>query len=354
MKSLKTILSTILVCLFITMTTQAQTENVIIDNDGVPIGGTLQFPEEGTSNRLVIMISGSGAQDRDETILGFKPFQVIAEDLAKSGTASYRYDDRQVGESAGIFTEATLDILASDVDAIINYFNSEHSTTYDEFILLGHSQGGMVGTYAASRNELVSGLILMASPIVPLKDVIDSQITIMQKAMGKTDADIATTLEFQKEAYEAVRTNSGWDELKVSFQTLLEDEIAKLPLAQQQMITDMDAFAEAQFNQQVSPIRTPQMRSLMFYDAGNDLARLKIPVLGLFGGKDTQVPLDQNGTRFDEICKDKGGQCQNTTFSEANHLFQKANSGLAMEYASLAKEFIEGFTESINTWIASN
>lgn len=354
MKSLKTTLSTALICLFITMTSYAQTENIVIDNEGVSIGGTLQTPENGASDRLVIMISGSGAQDRDETILGFKPFEVIAEELAKSGTASYRYDDRQVGESTGIFSEATLDILASDVDAIINYFNSEHSTTYNQIVLLGHSQGGMVGTYAASKNDLVSGLILMASPIVPLKDVIDSQITIMQKAMGKTDADIATTLEFQKEAYEAVRTNSGWDELKISFQVLLENEIAKLPLAQQQMITDMDTFAEMQFTQQVNPIRTPQMRSLMFYDAGKDLAKLDIPVLGLFGGKDTQVPLDQNGTRFDEICKDKAGQCQNTTFSEANHLFQKANSGLAMEYASLAKEFIEGFTESINTWIAAN
>lgn len=354
MKSLKTILFTAVICLFITMASQAQTENIIIDNEGISIGGTLQTPAEGASNRLVIMISGSGAQDRDETILGFKPFKVIAEELAMNGTASYRYDDRQVGESTGFFSEATLDILASDVDAIINYFGTAHSTTYDQFILLGHSQGGMVGSYAASRNDLVSGLILMASPIVPLKDVIDSQISIIQKAMGKTDADIATTLEFQKEAYEAVRTNSGWDELKASYQILLENEIAKLPLAQQQMITDMDAFAEAQFTQQVNPIRTPQMRSLMFYDAGTDIAKLEIPVLGLFGGKDTQVPLEQNGTRFDEICKEKGGQCRNVTFSEANHLFQKANSGLTMEYASLPKEFIEGFTESINAWISSN
>ncbi len=329
----------------------AQEQELIIKTNEVDIGGSLFLPEADPKNPLIILISGSGAQDRDESILGFKPFQKIAEHLSENGIPSFRFDDRGVGKSTGVFNKATLDILVSDVEAIIQYFKQESDVKFDEFILLGHSQGGMVAAKAASQNKAIVKVILMASPTVPLKNVISEQIVVMQKAVGKTDEDLVQTLAFQDKVYEAVRTDTGWDELEVDFKELIKAEIAKLPEAQQAYITDIDAFSKAQFERSVNPIKTPQMRSLMFYDAGEDLSKLNIPILGLFGEKDTQVTEEQNASRFNEICEDREEYCVTVVFENANHLFQKADTGLPMEYATLAKEFVDGFLESISKWV---
>lgn len=131
------------------------------------------------------MITGSGAQDRDETILGFKPFRLIAEHLKEQGIASFRYDDREVGSSTGSFSEATLDVLADDVTAIMDYFQFQADELFDEFILLGHSQGGIVSIKTADKDDRVRAMVLMASTTVPLKDVINEQVIIMQKLRVK-------------------------------------------------------------------------------------------------------------------------------------------------------------------------
>ncbi len=332
----------------------AQDQEIIIDHCEVDIAGSYLKADDEKGYPLVIMISGSGAQDRDETIVGFKPFKDIANHLASKGISSYRYDDRQAGKSTGVFNDATLETLVSDVAAIIRFFQNEADTKYDEFVLLGHSQGGMVGARTSAQMEQVSGLILMASPTVPLKDVIDDQITIIQTMMGKTEVDIAPTLEFQKVAYEASRTNEGWDGVKEAFKELLRTEIDKLPEAQRAFITDFDAFAEAQYTQQIGTIQTPQMRSLLHYDAGGDLAKLDIPIFGIFGALDTQVTPALNATALESICEENDLDCTMETIPEANHLFQKANNGMVQEYAYLEKKFIDGFLESISDWIGEN
>lgn len=345
---------TILTFLLSSILLFAQEQEIIIKNGEIEIGGSLLLPASDSGEALVIMISGSGAQDRDETILDFKPFKIIADSLAKHGIPSFRFDDRGVGKSTGVFDEATLNIMVSDVEAIIQYFKDSSENRLDRFILLGHSQGGVVGARAASENEEVIKLILMASPTVPLKDVITEQIMVMQKAMGKTEKDLAQTLAFQEKAYKAVQTDEGWEELEGDFKELIKVEIEKLPEAQQAYITDIDAFSKAQFVRSVNPIKTPQMRSLLFYDSGEDIGKLEIPILGLFGGKDSQVTKEQNASRFKELCKPKDILCTTVIHKNANHLFQKAESGLPMEYATLPKEFISGFTESIVEWISPN
>lgn len=334
------------------ITVQSNAQELIIPNGDLVIGGTLELPESHEKgNPLVIMITGSGAQDRDETILGFKPFKLIAEHLKEEGIASFRYDDRQMGTSTGDFSSATLDDLANDVKAIMDYFQFQSETLFDEFILFGHSQGGIVSTRLAANDDRVTAMVLMASTMVPLKDVINEQVIIMQKAAGKTEDDIKPVLEFQELAYETARKNEGWEELKVEFQKLIEREVAKLPENQRQYIVDVEAFANAQFSTQVSPLQSAQMRSLLHYDPVDDLDGLEIPILAIFGGKDTQVTPVQNETVFVEVCENDRMNCTNINFPNANHLFQPANTGFATEYATLPKEFVDGFLEEISEWV---
>lgn len=328
----------------------AQQSEITISNGDVEIAGTLVMAENSESP-LVIMLTGSGAQDRDETIYGFKPFKLIADHLVEAGISSYRYDDRGIGGSSGNLAKATLDDLVSDVNAVVDYFDESPDYSFSEIILLGHSQGGIVSIKSAKENPDIDKLILMASPLVQLKDVISEQVSVMQKAMGKSEEEIATVLEFQDLVYETVRADAGWDELKAAYKELLRTEIAKLPEAQQSMITDFDQFAEAQFNAQVLPMKTPQMSSFLYYDPGEDLKELSIPVFALFGGKDTQVTPEQNYWKFGELCGVNNMDCTSQMFNDANHLFQDANTGLANEYATLPKKFTEGFLTDISEWI---
>lgn len=342
----------VLIIFVVMITVQSYAQNFIIPNGDLEIGGTLELPESHQKgNPLVIMITGSGAQDRDETILGFKPFKKIADHLKKEGIASFRYDDRQMGTSTGDFSSATLDDLSNDVKAIMDYFQFQSETLFDDFILFGHSQGGIVSTRLAANDDRVTAMVLMASTMVPLKDVINEQVIIMQKAAGKTENDIQPVLEFQEQAYETARKNEGWDELKIEYQKLIENEVAKLPENQRQYIVDVESFANAQFSAQVTPLKSAQMRSLLHYDPVDDLDGLEIPILAFFGGKDTQVTPVQNETVFVEVCENDRMNCTNINFPNANHLFQPANTGFATEYATLPKEFVDGFLEEISEWV---
>src|SRR5699024_63839 len=155
-----------------------QHKELIIKNDSIDIGGTLTWPENKETPQLVIMISGSGAQDRDESlpITDFKPFAALADSLTMAGIATFRYDDRGIGKSTGNFEDTTPDMLASDVEAIIHYFEYEADQHFDQIILLGHSQGGVVGGKVAAENKAVDKLILIASPGVTLKRVLREQV----------------------------------------------------------------------------------------------------------------------------------------------------------------------------------
>ncbi len=327
----------------------AQDLDVIIPNNGTEIGGTLSKQDSNRELPLVILITGSGAQDRDETIFGFRPFKVIADSLKQAGISSFRYDDRGVRRSTGTFTEATLDDLVSDVDAITSFMSSEYG--YEKFILLGHSQGGIVALKALESNSKISGLILMASPTIVMKEVINDQVSSLQALAGKTEEEIGRTLEFQEQVYAAVRDDTGWVEVRSAYGDLVKVELAKLPEVQRAYIVDVDAFIEAQYKQQVLPMNNPQIRSLLFFEPLGKFDEVKIPVLGIFGGKDTQVSPEQNKAPLDQACYNFGVTCRIRVFPEANHLFQKARTGLVNEYSTLPKEFVSGFTSEMISWI---
>ena len=150
--------------------------DLIIQADDVKIGGTLSIPTKLNTSSLVIMSSGSGDQDRDETLEGFKIFKVIADHLATKGIASFRYDDRGVGESTGNFVNSTIDDHAMDLETIMDYFKTNKKHPFNDFILFGHSQGGILAGKVAVRNESVKKVILMGAPSVPLIEVVSYQV----------------------------------------------------------------------------------------------------------------------------------------------------------------------------------
>ena len=326
--------------------------DLIIENDSVNIGGTLTWPKKTTAKHLVIMISGSGAQDRDATltpISDFKPFAVLADSLTMDNIATFRYDDRGVGESSGNFGATTLDMLASDVDAIIEKLTAMPEHNFSEVVILGHSQGGIVAGKVAQENTNVDRVILMASTGVPLKKVLRFQTKQAFAAAGIDSALVSQEITAREQLMETIRNEKllqGAQEVEQARQTY-QKQFKAIQIAAGADSAQAQNLAEHQTKQLEATFRSPQIQSLLFYNPADDLRQLDIPVLVLFGGKDTQVTIDMNKEPIKKALDSADVPYQIWEFDMANHLFQKAQTGSAQEYGSLKKEFVYPFTSRI-------
>lgn len=326
----------------------------IIPNGDIEIGGTLTVPGGVIKGPLVIMSSGSGAQDRDSNIFDFKIFAVIAEHLAEEGIASFRYDDRGIGKSTGSFPDATLDDLASDVEAIINYFRNSTDQKFESFTVLGHSQGGVVAGKVASKLDAVDQLILMGSIAPSLSEILRYQVNLGYTNTPVDKSLIDLEIDAREGIMRAIVQESSIDLAKQKYIETYTKILEALPEAQKSSIPDIGKAASNQANQLVSFYGSAQAKSLLFYVPTKDLEKVDVPTLVLFGGKDTQVTVAQNKERIEKALEQAGTLYEIKVFESANHLFQTANTGLVNEYTLLAKEFTDSFLDTISTWIKEN
>lgn len=332
----------------VTMVPYNQRE-LVIENDSVAIGGTLTWPKDKQTDELVIIISGSGAQNRNGKlpITDFKPYQALAKSLTPKGIATFRYDDRGVGESTGNFSTAALSTLASDVDAVIKYFQSDTSPSFSTITLLGHSQGGVVAGRVAAQNKSVDKLILMASPGLPLKELLRYQV---QQAFARAGVDsslIEQEISARESIMDAIRSGENLEQPKENYQ----NQFAAIQLAMGMDSTQAVSLAKRQADQLSNTFESAQTRSLLHYDPTDDLRELNIPVLVLFGGKDTQVPVRMNQLPVKQALESAGTSYETVVFEQANHLFQNAKTGDVQEYATLESAFVDGLIETLSEWI---
>lgn len=332
----------------------ANETDLIVQNGNIKIGGTLTLPVGDIKAPLLIMSSGSGAQDRDSNIYDFKIFGMIAQYLAKNGIPSFRYDDRGVNQSSGNFSTATVADLASDVEAIISYFQKSSDYSFQNFALLGHSQGGVIAGKVASENIAVNQLILMGSTAPSLSEILRYQVEFAYSETPVERSLIDAEMDARDNLMKAIAFDGDVSEAKKSYSTAYYKLLNNLPDAQKNSIPDMDALVANQTNQLTQVYNSPQMKSLLFYEPTEDLQKIKIPTLVLYGGKDTQVTIKQNQERTRKALDKTGSKYEVKIFNEANHLFQKANTGLASEYPQLDKNFVAGFLDYISDWILSH
>lgn len=321
-------------------------KELIIQNDSIDIAGTLTQPENQQTKQLVIFISGSGAQNRDEEIMGFKPFALLADSLTRSGIATFRYDDRGIGESTGNFSRATLDILASDVKAIVSNLSSA-PYNFNTITLLGHSQGGIIASKVAAEDESIDKIILMASTGVPIKKVLRFQVKQAFTGSGVDSVLIEKEISAREQLMKAVRDQQDIQQAQNRYQKYYKD----IQIAAGVDSAQAQTMADRQANQLVKTFGSPQIQSLLFYDPVNDLRKVDIPALVLWGGKDTQVNIHLNRPPIEEALEKAGIKYEMVTFKDANHLFQNAKTGSVQEYGSLKKEFVDSFTSTISNWI---
>lgn len=338
-------------------TAQPKPENetdLIISNGEILIGGTLTLPAGDVKAPLLIMSSGSGVQNRDSEVFGFKIFSDMAQRLAEEGIPSFRYDDRGVGESTGNFGETTLQDLASDVETIMSYFQNDAINKFQDFALLGHSQGGVVAGKVAAKNAAVNQLILMGSTAPSLSEILRYQVEFAYAASPVEKSLVEKEINAREELMKAIAFNNDIDAAKVGYNQAYSELLNALPETQKNSIPDISTMVNNQTQQLAQIYSSPQVKSLLFYVPTDDLEKITVPTLVLFGGKDTQVTITQNQARMRKALEISGTEFEIKIFDDANHLFQKANTGLASEYPQLDKKFVDGFLEHIIKWITAN
>lgn len=334
--------------------TPSNETDYVIKNGDIEIGGTLTIPEGDAKGPLLILSSGSGAQDRDSNVYDFKIFGIIAQHLASKGIPSFRYDDRGIGKSSGNFSQTTLDDLTSDVNAIVNFFQSNSDYSIQEFAVLGHSQGGLVASKSGAENKAVKQVILMGSTGEDLKSILRFQVKQAYGVGIHPAADVDKEIDLREQIMVAIRDGGDVEKARTNYTEHYTGMLNNLPDQQKSTISNIEQFADRQSRQLVSYYALDQTQSMLFYNPMDSIRELKIPVLVLFGGKDTQVTIAQNEGPIKTALDEAGVAYEIKKFDEANHLFQKANTGFVSEYPLLEKNFIEGFLDTLSDWMLAN
>jgi uncharacterized protein len=330
-------------------------EEVKIINGGITLAGTLTLPASAGPHPVVVLVTGSGAQNRDEEVFGFKVFKLLADHLTRAGLAVLRCDDRGVGGSTGSTPESTTADFAEDVLAEMKFLKARPDIDRARIGLIGHSEGGIVAPMVATRSSDVAFIVLLSGPALTGEKIMLAQGELLGRAEGRTPEQIKANARVQQELFTAARENKGWEQALLAVKVEARAAIAQMPDAQRKAIPDVERVINMQAESQVAFVRSPWFRYFLDYDPAPTLARVTCPVLAVFGERDLQVPLEANRAVMEEIAK-KGVSRDFSikVIPGANHLYQAATTGSASEYGRLKKEFVPGFADTVLAWLTSH
>lgn len=313
---------------------------------GMTLAGTLTLPRGKGPFPAAVLITGSGPEDRDETIFGHRPFRVLADHLTRRGVAVLRLDDRGVGQSTGTFAGATSEDFASDALAAVQFLRVRKDVA--KIGLIGHSEGGLIAPMVANRSHEVSFVVLMAGPALRGDSILTLQSARLRSAIGVSDQALAAEQEASRRVYTAAARGDSAG-VAAATRELVRLQLAALPEAQRQAAGDPESIAASA----VLQFWSPWMRFFIAYDPTPALARLTVPVLAINGSKDLQVPAPENlpamraalGDNHDATVKELPG---------LNHLFQTANTGSVAEYARIDETIAPLALRTISDWITAH
>jgi uncharacterized protein len=313
----------------------------------ITLSGTLTLPKKVGHYPAVILISGSGPQNRDEEIAGHKPFLVISDYLTRNGIAVLRFDDRGAGKSEGNFSLTTTADFATDVESAAAYLKTRKEINNNKIGLVGHSEGGIIAAMIAARSKEISFIVLLAAPGVSGDKLLLLQQQSLAKASNVPEKLIKKINQINATIYSLVVHSKNEEKLQADVKDYLEKAIEKDSLLISNGLTK-DQFIQLQIKQ----ISTPWMRYFLSYNPASALRKVKCPVLALNGEKDLQVTPKQNLTAIEEALKQEGNK--SATVEELkglNHLFQQCKSGLPNEYITIDETFSPLALETILKWI---
>lgn len=321
-------------------------EEVVFVNpkDKNTLAGTLTLPKNKKDFPIVILITGSGSQNRDSEIYGHRPFAVIANDFALKGIGVLRIDDRGVGGSSKGTPEDTSASFAADIISAVDYLSTKGFATIG---LIGHSEGGLIAPIVATQNKKVQFVISLAGPGIPIDKMMILQNASIAKSQGATTTQIEASAAFNKKVYAYIINYNG-SNLKADFQPYIKKEFKKLTQNQGLSETQIDEFV----TQQTSSVTNPWYVYFLKFNPDLYWPKIKIPVLALNGSLDLQVKATENlGGIQASLAKAGNKKATIKELSGLNHLFQEAKTGSVAEYSTIEQTIAPIVLDTMSNWI---
>lgn len=315
--------------------------------DGNGLAGTLTLPPGAGPHPAVLMITGSGAQDRDETIFEHKPFWVIADHLSRRGIAVLRVDDRGIGGSDRGPDEATSLDYVGDVLAGVDFLARQSEIDAGKIGLIGHSEGGLIAPIAATRTEQVALIVLLAGTGISGRVLMPLQLAAIQRSVGRPQDNIDRQLAAQADAHALVIDGAAESEVRAAVARLVDVQLEAVSPSQRAQI-DLEQAAQVATAQMMSS----WYRTFLVIDPRDALSEVRCPVLALNGTLDLQVPADANLPAIQETLRAAGNEDVTVhALDGLNHLFQNATTGSVAEYGQIEETFSPAALDLITDWI---
>jgi pimeloyl-ACP methyl ester carboxylesterase len=328
----------------------------------IQFGGTLTYPSGDPGKAVakqfpaVILITGSGQQDRDEMLYGHRPFAVIADHLTKNGFLVLRVDDRGMGKTTGDFSQATSLDFVKDVEAGLDFLEAQPEVNKEKIGLIGHSEGGMIAPLVANERKEVKFIVLLAGPGVPCADLLEQQSEAVALSQGRTPAEAKANSEFARIAMDEVNKNL---DSATTFKNIRErvDAWAKtIDTVTMAKIRKMNIASEDELiRQTLKTMSSKWFRYFIAFDPQPHLQKLHCKVLALNGSKDIQVIAATNlqGIRA-SLQKSRSPEYDVIELPGLNHLFQTCVKCSPAEYGELEETFSPKALETMDQWLLKN
>ena len=312
-------------------------EEVSYDNkvQSVTLAATLTIPQGTGPFPAVVLITGSGPQDRNESLMGHKPFLILSDYLTRRGIEVLRADDRGTGKSTGDFKSGTTADFATDTEAGIAYLKTRPEVDQHKIGLIGHSEGGVIAPMIAARNKDVAFIVMMAGTGVPGDQILVAQGEALEVASGKNTEDAAKHAAREREMLTLVETEKD--------EAVLEKEL------REKMTGDVP---DAQIGAAITQITSKWFRYFLTYEPATALRKVTCPVLAINGSLDKQVLPSQNLPPIRKALEEAGNKhFEIDEMPGLNHLFQTAKTGAIPEYAEIEETMSPVALEKMGNWI---
>ena len=326
-------------------------EDVVFNNTaaGVELAGTLTLPDSVGKYPVVVLISGSGPQDRNEELMNHKPFLVLSDYLTRHGIGVLRYDDRGIGASKGDFAAATSADFATDAFAAVEYLKTRGDVMTDKIGLAGHSEGGMIAPMvAADHPDDIAFIVLLAGPGTLLTDLLQEQVALISRVSGASEEEIKRNAALSAGAYAIVQQGNDLETEKKLLESYFDKALDEMDATELEAAGGKSAVKQ----KQITTLQSPWFRFFITFNPADYLKRVKCPVLAVNGSKDLQVPAKSNLPAI-KAALDEGGNTQYriVELEGLNHLFQKCETGAPAEYAKIEETMNPKLLETVTEWI---
>jgi uncharacterized protein len=322
-----------------------QTRDVTVNSvKGVTLAGTIVMPAGTGPFPAVVLVTGSGPQNRDEELMGHKPFLVIADYLARHGIASLRCDDRGVAKSTGTFGGATTADFADDAEAAVRFLKAQPGIA--RVGIVGHSEGGVIAPMVAARSTDVAFIVLLAGTGLRGDSLMLLQEAAIARAGGAPEAFLDRMHSANSRLFSAIIASHDPAEASTRLNAVIEQIVKELPENERELGRKQMAEARAQ-------LMAPWFMYFIKHDPAADLRRVHVPVLAMNGTLDLQVPSRQNLPAIAGALKQGGNtHVKIVELPGLNHLFQTAKTGLVAEYEQITETFSPTALEIMASWIS--